>query len=143
MEATSRGLELTRTEQPSDAQRLCRVMKNAAYIETVKLQRQIEQQNLEEFKIHASTIVDISEIWLWTNEVFCRFEDTTSVLIAVPKYAHHIDEWHDLIGPVLWWRDTTEEPPYVGTPHDKGFDETRQWWSPLDTPEIPESEKNE
>lgn len=30
-------------------------------------------------------------------------------------------EWHEDIGPVLWWRFPLEEPPYVGSPLDLGY----------------------
>ena len=30
-------------------------------------------------------------------------------------------EWHEDIGPVLWWRFPIDEPPYVGTPLDLGY----------------------
>lgn len=29
-------------------------------------------------------------------------------------------EWHEDIGPVLWWKFPIAEPPYVGTPLDLG-----------------------
>lgn len=29
-------------------------------------------------------------------------------------------EWHEDIGPVLWWRFPIEEAPYVGSPNDLG-----------------------
>lgn len=35
--------------------------------------------------------------------------------------ARPYDEWHEDIGPVLWWKFPIEEPPYVGTPNDLGF----------------------
>lgn len=34
--------------------------------------------------------------------------------------AKPLDEWHDGIGPVLWWKFPVTEPPYVGTPLDIG-----------------------
>lgn len=32
--------------------------------------------------------------------------------------ARPLAEWHEDIGPVLWWRFPVDEPPYVGTPLD-------------------------
>ena len=32
-----------------------------------------------------------------------------------------IEEYHEDMGPVLWWKFPIEEPPYVGTPNDLGF----------------------
>ena len=56
-------------------------------------------------------------------------------------------EWHEDIGPVLWWRFPIEEPPYVGTPLDDDFPAigtaTGGWehhathWTKLLIPEAP------
>lgn len=35
--------------------------------------------------------------------------------------ARPIDEWHEDIGPCLWWSFPVEEPPYAGTPLDCNF----------------------
>ncbi len=34
--------------------------------------------------------------------------------------ARPLAEWHEDMGPVLWWRFPVDEPPYVGTPLDRG-----------------------
>jgi hypothetical protein len=34
--------------------------------------------------------------------------------------ARPLSEWHEDDGPVLWWKFPIDEPPYVGTPLDKG-----------------------
>lgn len=31
-----------------------------------------------------------------------------------------ISEYHEGMGPVLWWKFPIEEPPYCGTPNDVG-----------------------
>jgi hypothetical protein len=36
-------------------------------------------------------------------------------MIALP-----LSDWHEALGPVLWWRFPITEPPYVGTPNDCG-----------------------
>lgn len=36
------------------------------------------------------------------------------------EIARPLREWHEDIGPVLWWRFPVDEPPYVGTPLDLG-----------------------
>ncbi|MDU2057687.1 MAG: hypothetical protein E6719_00025 [Dermabacter sp.] len=143
MKNTSRGLELTHTEWGSDAQLLFTTVRTAVLTNATELKRQIESGKPGNSILHATTIAAVSKIWFWTHKVLCDYEDTPAVLIAVPKYARHIDEWHEVDGPVLWWRDPIEEPPYVGTPDDADFDETYKWWSPIDTPEIPESETRE
>lgn len=43
-----------------------------------------------------------------------------------------ISEWHEDIGPVLWWKFPIEEPPYVGTPLDLGQEVLLQASVPLD-----------
>ncbi len=35
-----------------------------------------------------------------------------------PPVARDIAEWHDDMGPKLWWRFPVVEPPYCGTPGD-------------------------
>lgn len=140
MENTSRGLELTRTEQPGDAQRFLQVMKDAAKDAAGELQRDIIYDNPRSLTTRTNQIAAISEIWLWASGISCDYRRTPAVLIAVPKYARHISEWRESMGPVLWWRDGTDDHPYVGTPHDINFDDTYKWWSPIDIPEIPESE---
>lgn len=140
MKSTSRGLELTRTEQPGDAQRFLQVMKDAAKDAAGELQRDIIYDNPRSLTTRTNQIAAISEIWLWASGISCDYRRTPAVLIAVPKYARHISEWRESMGPVLWWRDGTDDHPYVGTPHDINFDDTYKWWSPIDIPEIPESE---
>lgn len=143
MRSTNRGLELTHMGLPSDVERLCRVMKDAAHDAANKLQRDITSETPGNFAIRTNQIAAISEIWFWARDVHCHYADTPAVLIAVPKYARHIDEWRESMGPVLWWRDNTTDRPHVGTPDDTYFDDTYKWWSPIDIPEIPESEPQE
>lgn len=143
MENTRRGLELTHTDWGSDAQLLFTTVRTAVLTNATELKRQIESGKPGNSILHATTIAAVSKIWFWTHKVSCDYEDTPAVLIAVPKYARHIDEWHEEDGSVLWWRDPITEPPYVGTPDYEDFDETYKWWSPIDTPEIPESETHE
>lgn len=141
MENTRRGLELTRTKWVSDVGRFYRVMKDAARDAATALQHEIASEHPRNLKTHTNQIDAISEMWIWARTVLCDYENTPAVLIAVPKYALHIDEWEEDDGPVLWWRAPIEEPPYVGTPDDTDFDETYKWWTPIDIPDMPE--KNE
>ena len=140
MKNTSRGLELTRTEWGSDAQLLFTTVRTTVLTNATELKRQIESGKPGNSILHATTIAAVSKIWFWAHEVSCDYKDVPAVLLAVPKYARHIDEWHEEDGPVLWWRDPITEPPYVGTPDYEDFDDTYKWWSPIDIPEIPESE---
>lgn len=140
MRSTSRGLELTHTERIGDAERLFDTIKDAARTAAKELQHEISSGNPGNFVIYTKQIATIAELWFWARDVFFDYEDTPAVLIAVPKYARHIDDYHEDMGSVLWWRDPIVEPPYVGTPLDSDFDDTYKWWSPIDIPEIPESE---
>lgn len=143
MRSTSRGLELTHTDWGSDARLLFSTVRAATLTKATELKRQIENGNPGSSILHATTIAAVSEIWFWTHKVFFDYEDIPAVLIAVPKYARHIDEWREGDGAVLWWSNNTEGRPHVGTPDYEDFDETYKWWSPLDIPEIPESETRE
>ncbi len=40
------------------------------------------------------------------------------VAASVAPVARPIDEWHEDMGAVLWWRFPVEEPPYCGAPLD-------------------------
>lgn len=140
MENTSRGLELTHTEWGNDAERLYQAMETAANTAAVRIQHEIGRQNARGLIAHMRQIPAITEMLNWADGIYFDYGNIPVVLLAVPKYARHIDEYHEDMGPVLWWRDPIEEPPYVGTTLDTNFDETYTWWSPIDTPEIPESE---
>lgn len=43
-------------------------------------------------------------------------------------------EWHEDIGPVLWWNDPISEPAYCGTPLDDDFPDYMTRWTPLLVP---------
>lgn len=43
-------------------------------------------------------------------------------------------EWHEDIGPVLWWNDPISEPPYCGTPLTDDFPDYMKHWTPLLVP---------
>jgi hypothetical protein len=36
-------------------------------------------------------------------------------------HARPLEEWHEDMGPKLWWKFPIEEPPYVGSPLDLGI----------------------
>lgn len=40
--------------------------------------------------------------------------------LKVELVARPLSEWHEDMGAVLWWRFPIEEPPYVGSPLDRG-----------------------
>lgn len=51
--------------------------------------------------------------------------------------ARPIDEWHEDIGPVLWWTFPIEELPYVGTPLDGDWPGYHTHWAPFIIPFAP------
>jgi hypothetical protein len=54
-----------------------------------------------------------------------------------------IDEWHDDIGNVLWWKFPMEEPPYWGTPIDADWPDYHTHWTPLVIPAAPAPKEGE
>jgi hypothetical protein len=49
-----------------------------------------------------------------------RRAEAAEARARAPQEAKPLSEWHEDIGPVLWWRFPVQEPPYVGTPLDAG-----------------------
>lgn len=41
--------------------------------------------------------------------------------VTPPLVARPLDEWHEDLGNVIWWRIPVEEPPWVGTPLDSDW----------------------
>lgn len=48
-----------------------------------------------------------------------------------------LDEWHEDIGPVLWWFFPLCEPPYVGSPLDQDWPGYHTHWTPIECPNPP------
>lgn len=87
-------------------------------------------------------MASLAEMWGWACDVHSEYVNSSDegapiVLTAVPKYARPVEEWREEIGPVLWWKSSNRERPYVGTPLDIEFDVSYKWFSPIDLPEIP------
>lgn len=51
------------------------------------------------------------------------------------KTPRTLDEWHDDIGPVLWWKLPVDEPPYAGTPLDEDWPDYHTHWTPIPVPD--------
>jgi hypothetical protein len=49
------------------------------------------------------------------------------------------DEWHEDIGPVLWWFFPVQEPPYVGSPLDENWPGYHTHWTEITVPDEPSS----
>lgn len=52
------------------------------------------------------------------------------------KVARPLSEYHEDMGPVLWWKFPVDEPPYFGTPADDGFQVGLTCWTPLIVPDA-------
>ena len=48
-----------------------------------------------------------------------------------------LEDWHEDIGPVLWWRFPVNEPPYVGSPLDADWPGYHTHWSVIPVPYPP------
>jgi hypothetical protein len=51
--------------------------------------------------------------------------------------ARPFEEWHEDVGPVLWWTFPVDEPPYVGTPLDTHWPRYHTHWTPIPVPRAP------
>lgn len=54
---------------------------------------------------------------------------------AVPR---PLSEYHEDCGVVLWWAFPITEPPYVGTPNDRGWPRYHTHWTQILVPKEPE-----
>lgn len=55
--------------------------------------------------------------------------------------ARPLDEWHEDVGNVLWWRFPINEPPYVGSPLDSDWPGYHTHWTPIICPSDPTGEQ--
>lgn len=61
-----------------------------------------------------------------------ELEAVTSPVAARPRA-----EWHEDMGPKLWWRFPVEEPPFAGTPLDEDFPEAFTHFTEIEVPPFP------
>lgn len=54
--------------------------------------------------------------------------------LAEPPAARPASDWHEDMGPVLWWRFPVVEPPYAGTPLDSDWPDYVTHWTPISIP---------
>jgi hypothetical protein len=45
-----------------------------------------------------------------------------------------LEQWHEDLGPALWWKFPIEEPPYCGTPLDDDWPGYHTHWTPVALP---------
>ena len=86
-----------------------------------------------EYAAHPDTI---RVLGLWPKEVEVL---TTLRILADAHLAattpRPLPEWHEDIGPVLWWVFPVAEPPHAGTPNDWPGYYTH--WTPITVPSPP------
>lgn len=51
---------------------------------------------------------------------------------------HSLEEWHEGVGDVLWWRFPISEPPYVGSPLDTEWPGYHTHWQRITSPSAPD-----
>lgn len=54
---------------------------------------------------------------------------STDKLMARP-----LEDWHEDIGAVLWWKFPIDEPPYCGSPLDTDWPGYHTHWTPIQIP---------
>ena len=74
-------------------------------------------------------------MWCWGNDEIADHLIANGVTIAAE--ARLLEEWHEDIGDVLWWKFPIEEPPYVGSPLDCAWTGYHTHWTPIICPEPP------
>lgn len=52
-------------------------------------------------------------------------------------HARKLDDWHEGIGDVLWWRFPINEPPYCGSPLDDDWPGYHTHFTKIEIPEAP------
>lgn len=87
---------------------------------------------------HQAIQNDILEYLKWVQDEKAR-ADAAEQNRGTEKWdtARPIDEWHEDIGPVLWWTFPIEEPPYCGTPMDGDWPGYHTHWTPFIIPFTP------
>lgn len=54
---------------------------------------------------------------------------------VIPQEAKPKSEWHEDMGPVLWWAFPISEAPWAGSPGDSDWSDYYTHWTPL--PALP------
>lgn len=54
-----------------------------------------------------------------------------------PVDPNPLADYHEDLGPVLWWKFPIDEPPYSGTPLDSDWPGYHTHWTPIVCPKEP------
>ena len=73
-----------------------------------------------------------------TSKPCCEIIDEASHRLESLTKARPLAEWHEDMGPVLWWKFPIEEPPYCGSPLDTDWiNDYHTHWTLVAVPEEP------
>lgn len=88
-----------------------------------------ELKPLDDRALYDNSCITRHQLATWTTGDFERHPDgvhkTIKTLIDwhdLATTALPLSEYHEDMGDVLWWKFPIEEPPYVGSPLDCGFE---------------------
>lgn len=73
----------------------------------------------------------------WRVSFIANTSDTAAEAASLLKSLlrpRPLSEWHEGMGPALWWILPIEEEPYVGSPLDTDWPEAHTHWTPLISP---------
>jgi hypothetical protein len=73
-------------------------------------------------------------------ELYDRLARGEEVSESDESRARPLEEWHEDIGNVLWWKFPINEPPYAGTPLDDEWPGYHTHWTPIVCPLAPGDE---
>ena len=79
-------------------------------------------------------------IWIEPQSIEIIADDLIFNGVTISTEARSLEEWHEDIGDVLWWKFPIEEPPYVGSPLDEKWPAYHTHWTPIVIPQPPKGE---
>ena len=97
---------------------------------------------IHEIRTHVNWLVGYVDLMNESNwrdmRLYCERQLTQlKTAISALEVTFPLDEWHEDVGPVLWWSFPIEEPPYAGSPLDSDWPGYHTHWSPIPIPEPP------
>ena len=90
-----------------------------------------------------SVLDEVAQPWMnesgegGTREVIRRMAEDARKGRGMNIKAHPLDDYHEDIGPVLWWAFPIDEAPYCGSPLDTDWPGYHTHWTRFQVPEHP------
>lgn len=100
-----------------------------------RLSSKDREENIIEFIAACNAKMLVPYIRIIGNDRNYRQVDYAIEIPSSIPMAKSSEEWHEEIGPVLWWAYPIKEPPYVGTPLDADWTGYHTHWTPIIIPE--------